>query len=236
MERSASDGAGYPASEWLLERYALVARYAGGAAAVDYAAVRRRNGDPLDMFVGPGGAPVLPEDAQEELDHVVEMAEDMPLGVRMHLVGECERRIRAALREQAIHFRSGADGATFSDRTDASSLAAQHRARASAHATDSSLTAREVRALFRAYRRRCVYCLREDARTLDHFVPLKLGGENDAQNIVVACRSCNGRKGARDPAEWMRAEQLEEHEVIARIEAARDRYLHILLEGNHGHV
>jgi 5-methylcytosine-specific restriction endonuclease McrA len=36
--------------------------------------------------------------------------------------------------------------------------------------------------------------------TLDHVIPLALGGPHVAWNLRVACRSCNGRKGARQVA------------------------------------
>lgn len=33
--------------------------------------------------------------------------------------------------------------------------------------------------------------------TVDHHVPIALGGGNDRDNLRVLCRSCNSRKGAR---------------------------------------
>ncbi|GHF12565.1 hypothetical protein GCM10017044_03160 [Kordiimonas sediminis] len=35
------------------------------------------------------------------------------------------------------------------------------------------------------------------AATLDHIVPLGLGGTNKLSNLVMACRSCNGAKGCK---------------------------------------
>jgi len=34
----------------------------------------------------------------------------------------------------------------------------------------------------------------------DHFIPLSLGGNNGAENIVLACAHCNLRKGGKHPA------------------------------------
>ncbi len=34
-------------------------------------------------------------------------------------------------------------------------------------------------------------------RTLDHVVPLSRGGADTLENVVLACRSCNARKGVR---------------------------------------
>lgn len=42
----------------------------------------------------------------------------------------------------------------------------------------------------------CHYC-GQPADAPDHVVPRALGGEDVRENIVPACRSCNGRKGAR---------------------------------------
>lgn len=47
----------------------------------------------------------------------------------------------------------------------------------------------------------CAYCGRkEDKLQQDHVIPLSLGGPHTVSNIVPACRSCNGRKGARTPS------------------------------------
>ena len=47
---------------------------------------------------------------------------------------------------------------------------------------------------------RCEYCLLPDIlqeypAEIDHVVPLKLGGETILDNLALACRRCNGRKG-----------------------------------------
>jgi 5-methylcytosine-specific restriction endonuclease McrA len=43
----------------------------------------------------------------------------------------------------------------------------------------------------------CVYCgcaLTLEVATLDHVVPLSKGGTNSADNLVLACQSCNRKK------------------------------------------
>jgi len=35
---------------------------------------------------------------------------------------------------------------------------------------------------------------------IDHRVPVSLGGQNDLQNLVVACHGCNSRKNTRPPS------------------------------------
>jgi 5-methylcytosine-specific restriction endonuclease McrA len=66
-------------------------------------------------------------------------------------------------------------------------------------------------ALIRDLAERCFYCdceLREN-RTIDHMEPIALGGSNDEDNIVVACRPCNEAKGMKSFVEWM--DQLPAH-------------------------
>lgn len=51
---------------------------------------------------------------------------------------------------------------------------------------------------------RCVYCGRRQAveeLTFDHLVPRARGGTSCWENLVAACRACNGRKGDRTLAE-----------------------------------
>lgn len=61
----------------------------------------------------------------------------------------------------------------------------------------------------RVYRRdgySCHYCdieTDDDTRTLDHIVPVSKGGEHTEENLVVACRSCNSKKGTKDYLEFV---------------------------------
>ena len=51
---------------------------------------------------------------------------------------------------------------------------------------------------------RCQYCSdakRADELTYDHVVPRSRGGPTTWENIVAACRPCNGQKGSRTPEE-----------------------------------
>lgn len=45
----------------------------------------------------------------------------------------------------------------------------------------------------------CAYCKREFSEslkpTIDHVIPLALGGKDDLDNLVLACRNCNRDKG-----------------------------------------
>jgi len=49
----------------------------------------------------------------------------------------------------------------------------------------------------------CCYCGNDSDLTLDHLIPQFKGGRHSADNLVVACRSCNSSKKALDLLEWM---------------------------------
>ena len=52
-------------------------------------------------------------------------------------------------------------------------------------------------ALLRAYGGRCAYCAAPGKMTLDHVVPIALGGGHTATNVVPACAPCNLKKGTK---------------------------------------
>lgn len=47
----------------------------------------------------------------------------------------------------------------------------------------------------------CWYCGRP-AQTLDHIQPRAAGGSDEPRNLIPACQSCNGSKGAKSLNEW----------------------------------
>ena len=49
----------------------------------------------------------------------------------------------------------------------------------------------------------CNYCGSTDKLALDHIFPQKYGGQDNAENLIFACRSCNSSKGKKDLMEWM---------------------------------
>lgn len=49
----------------------------------------------------------------------------------------------------------------------------------------------------------CNYCGSSEKLALDHIFSQKLGGQDDAQNLIFACRTCNSSKGKKDLIEWM---------------------------------
>lgn len=53
---------------------------------------------------------------------------------------------------------------------------------------------------------KCFYCLRELQRDdfyLDHLVPQTQGGQNYKSNLVASCRTCNTKKNALDPENFL---------------------------------
>lgn len=49
----------------------------------------------------------------------------------------------------------------------------------------------------------CNYCGSNENLALDHILAKKMGGKDDAENLLFACRSCNSSKGKKDLMEWM---------------------------------
>lgn len=76
-----------------------------------------------------------------------------------------------------------------------------HRRRARKANAPGSFTTAEWQAMKARYGYQCLRCHRRepDVRlTIDHVVPLALGGANDITNIQPLCRACNSSKGARE--------------------------------------
>lgn len=68
---------------------------------------------------------------------------------------------------------------------------------------------------------RCAYCvLPLDRFEIEHVVPLKLKGLHQVSNVVLSCRTCNRRKGART---WIPSigHLANEADAIALLEYAR---------------
>ena len=75
----------------------------------------------------------------------------------------------------------------------------------------------------------CQYCGASPVRaelTLDHVVPKSRGGVSEWENVVVACRGCNQKKGSRTPKEAQMALLRDPH---------RPRYVALALLGEPTH-
>ena len=84
------------------------------------------------------------------------------------------------------------------------SRAAEARRRARIEGASGSHTADDIAAQYERQKGRCYWCQRKVGAEfdVDHVTPLSKGGSNGPENIVIACPSCNRRKGARTPTEF----------------------------------
>ena len=48
----------------------------------------------------------------------------------------------------------------------------------------------------------CEFCGSDQDLSFDHIIPHSRGGPDSAENLVLACRHCNGSKGGEDLYEW----------------------------------
>ena len=51
--------------------------------------------------------------------------------------------------------------------------------------------------------RACSYCGSEGNPSIDHLIPRIMGGADESDNLILACRACNSSKRGRDMLEWM---------------------------------
>lgn len=63
------------------------------------------------------------------------------------------------------------------------------------------MTTADFHAWAAAQEKTCHWCRIDcaDSFHVDHFFPLSKGGKHEAENLVIACPTCNVRKGAKDP-------------------------------------
>ena len=70
----------------------------------------------------------------------------------------------------------------------------------------------------------CVYCGSVADLTTDHLIPRSRGGDDSADNVVLACQSCNISRGEKGIFEWL---GLKEKDKLHRLVAGK--YLKQLL-------
>lgn len=85
---------------------------------------------------------------------------------------------------------------------------------------ESRLVTRKTfrRAIFDAWDRKCAYCS-EGADTLDHVIPKSDGGSTVTENLIPACKRCNGSKSNEDWGEWYKRQQWHSVEREIRIKS-----------------
>lgn len=65
----------------------------------------------------------------------------------------------------------------------------------------------DTAALYTLCNNACVYCREIEDLSIDHVVAVSAGGAYCDGNLLIACRKCNSRKGAKPVAEWLAAEK-----------------------------
>lgn len=81
------------------------------------------------------------------------------------------------------------------------------RRRAKDVGADGDFTADDVKQLLEKQQAKCIYCgenISGRLYTIEHLTPLSRGGSNDVENIALACRSCNARKGDKLVTEFFK--------------------------------
>lgn len=70
--------------------------------------------------------------------------------------------------------------------------------------TDGGITSRELAAWRRTQPKVCYWCGARNLKriTIDHYIPLSRGGKHEVGNLVIACKSCNSSKHAKDPIQF----------------------------------
>jgi 5-methylcytosine-specific restriction endonuclease McrA len=63
-----------------------------------------------------------------------------------------------------------------------------------------------AKSIIRRTAKRCAYCnkkLKKHEITIDHLVPIALGGTDEYNNIVPACEACNNKKSGKLPLNFI---------------------------------
>jgi len=72
--------------------------------------------------------------------------------------------------------------------------------------------------------KQCVFCGSLADLTTDHLIPRSRGGDDSADNVVLACQPCNASRGEKGIFEWL---GLKEKDKLHRLVAGK--YLKQLL-------
>ncbi|MCJ7448791.1 MAG: HNH endonuclease [Bacteroidales bacterium] len=64
--------------------------------------------------------------------------------------------------------------------------------------------------------RECVFCGSSENLSTDHLIPKNRSGDNSADNLVIACSSCNSSRGDKGIFEWLGLEKKDDlHRLVA---------------------
>jgi 5-methylcytosine-specific restriction endonuclease McrA len=96
--------------------------------------------------------------------------------------------------------------------------------RAKLEAQAPGLSNKRRLALLAEWRRKgaiCVYCGLSPADTVDHIVPLVLGGTNYEGNLAPCCRKCNSSKAGLTVSEWRHGMRIRRHVLPMPVRAPK---------------
>jgi 5-methylcytosine-specific restriction endonuclease McrA len=83
----------------------------------------------------------------------------------------------------------------------------EHRRRARIKGVGGELSPDIHAKLMKIQKGKCAYChtdLNKSGRHLDHHMPIALGGTNTDDNVQLLCPTCNLKKGAKHPVDFVR--------------------------------
>ncbi len=124
-------------------------------------------------------------------------------------VANKDRRVGYEKTQRAKHYpeikaRQDAWRRANPDKVAEQSAAAIHKRRARKLKVGGVLSRADVRALKESADGICAYCLQPAAKLhVEHCTPLCRGGTNTLDNCVMACASCNSRKGQKTVLEFL---------------------------------
>jgi hypothetical protein len=80
----------------------------------------------------------------------------------------------------------------------------------------------------------CMFCGKRMGNvqlTIDHFVPLQVGGSSSQENLITACRLCQKRKGSMDPQEYCEQHDLDYEGLVKYLDGKMPAFLIGHLQG-----
>lgn len=114
------------------------------------------------------------------------------------------------LRKTTAWYKNSPDGRrkhylTFKEKHPERIVARNRNQRARKQHAEGKHTPQDVTALLISQRKKCIICECPISKAyhVDHIIALANGGRNDKSNIQLLCPTCNMRKGASDPIEFM---------------------------------
>lgn len=68
--------------------------------------------------------------------------------------------------------------------------------------SSDGVTSKQWQEILEVFSHSCAYCLCQ-ATAIDHLTPIFLGGKDEPDNVVPACKRCNSSKGKKPLLQWL---------------------------------